>query len=221
MTIKKGDFIELEYKGMIKDSNIVFDTTDEKTAKYHNIFTERMKYGPLIACIGETQLLKGLDKFIEGKEIGEFKVNILPEDGFGKKSAKLLRLIPLKVFHQQNINPFPGLDVNIDGMNGIVRSVSGGRIIVDFNHPLSGRELLYEVKINRIVTDTKEKLLSLLKLELNLTDTEVTISDDKAIIHSELPKEIADMIKERITKLIPEIKSVEFQKTEKVEKEKV
>ena len=49
----------------------------------------------------------------------------------------------------QTLNPIPSLPVNIDNLNGIIRTVSGGRVIVDFNHPLSGRVLSYNVKVNK------------------------------------------------------------------------
>ncbi|MBN2423127.1 peptidylprolyl isomerase [Candidatus Woesearchaeota archaeon] len=215
MSLKKGDFIEIEYTGRIKDGNIIFDTTDEKTAKENKVYNENMKYGPAVICLGEKQLLPGLDNYIIGKEPDKYEVELNPEDAFGKKSAKLLRLIPMKIFRKQNINPFPGLEVNIDGMLGIVRSVSGGRVIVDFNHPLAGRDLVYNIKINKIITDTKKKLSSVLRLELNLQDADIEINDKKAIIHIDLQKELLDQIKTRLLSLIPEIKEIEFIKPEK------
>ena len=60
--IKKGDFVEVEYTGKTKTDKIVFDTTDEKTAKKSDIHSERMEYGPVVVCIGENQILGGLDE---------------------------------------------------------------------------------------------------------------------------------------------------------------
>jgi len=92
--VSKKDFIEVEYTGKIKDGNIIFDTTDEKVAKENNL-EANSDYGPVVICIGEQQLLKGLDKNLEGKDIGkEYDIDIDPEDGFGKKNAKLIQLIP-------------------------------------------------------------------------------------------------------------------------------
>ncbi|EFK97351.1 peptidylprolyl isomerase FKBP-type, partial [sediment metagenome] len=48
---------------------------------------------------------------------------------------------------KDSIRPMPGLPVNIDGMYGIIRTVAGGRVIVDFNHPLSGKEIVYNSKL--------------------------------------------------------------------------
>ena len=47
-------------------------------------------------------------------------------------------------FKKQNIIPYLGLQVNIDGILGIIRTVTPGRAIIDFNHPLSGKNLIYK-----------------------------------------------------------------------------
>ena len=38
----------------------------------------------------------------------------------------------------------------LDNMTGIIKSATGGRVIVDFNHPLSSKDLAYNVKVNKI-----------------------------------------------------------------------
>ena len=50
------------------------------------------------------------------------------------------------------------MQLNIDGVVGTVKTVTGGRTLVDFNHPLSGRELVYEVQVKKVVTDTQQKV---------------------------------------------------------------
>ncbi|MBU0758627.1 MAG: peptidylprolyl isomerase [Nanoarchaeota archaeon] len=212
MAIKDGDFIEIQYIGKIKEEDVVFDTTDEAVAKENDIFNDKTKYGPIVVCLGQKQLIAGLDKALLGRELGKYDFDIPSDDAFGKKSAKLLKLIPFKVFRKQEINPFPGLDVNIDGMNGTIRSVSGGRVIVDFNHPLSGRELSYNISVNRIVNEPKEKVEAVLKLEFNLVDVKVTVIGSKAVIEIEFPEEIQKQLKERLLSLVTELKDVEFKK---------
>ena len=149
--ISKKDFIEIEYEGKLKDEDIIFDTTDEKTAKEQGLANEKSEFGPIVICVGEGQVLAGLDKALEGKEPGDYTVELNPEDAFGKKDAKLIKMIPHSVFRKQNIQVQPGLQVNVDGMIGLIRRVGGGRCLVDFNHPLSGKELVYKIKINKII----------------------------------------------------------------------
>ena len=49
---------------------------------------------------------------------------------------------------------------NFDGRIGKVISVSGGRILVDFNHPLAGKKLIYDIKILKKIEDQNEKTKS-------------------------------------------------------------
>ncbi|MBW3023314.1 FKBP-type peptidyl-prolyl cis-trans isomerase, partial [Candidatus Woesearchaeota archaeon] len=101
--VKKGDFVEIEYTGAIKDSNTVFDTTNAEIAKKEGFFDPKHKYGPAIVCVGQKQLLEGLDEFVDGKDVGtEYDVLIAPENGFGNKDAKNMKIVPTNVFTKQN-----------------------------------------------------------------------------------------------------------------------
>jgi len=217
--INKKDFVEIEYTGKIKDG-IVFDTTNVEIAKENNIYNEKMSYVPVVVCVGEHQIIKGLDKYLEGREVGEeYEVNLKPEESFGKKDAKLLKMVPMSVFKKQNITPFPGLQLNIDNTIGTVRTVTGGRTIVDFNHPLAGRDMIYKIKIKRLVKDKKEKINSYFKTQFNITNADVEIKEDKAEVDLKipLPKEAVDKLKEKLIK-ITNIKSIEFKQEKKEEK---
>ncbi len=167
MPIKKTDFIEIEYTGKLKEEKLVFDTTDAKVAKENNISSQNSEYKPVIICVGEGHIVRGLDKFLE-----------------------------------QKVQPIPGLQVNIDGMIGTIKTVTGGRTIVDFNHPLSGKTVIYEIKINRIVTDKKEKAIALSKIVFG-NNTKITIEADSAKIDSsqEIPNQISDEINKKFKEL--------------------
>lgn len=210
--IHKGDFVEVEYTGRIRENNAVFDTTSAEVAKENNVFNENFSYGPVAICISQGHILKSLDDLLEGKEVGrEYKFELEPEKAFGKKNPKLLRLIALSAFRKQNITPVPGLQMAVDGAIGTVRSVTGGRVVVDFNHPLAGKNILYDIKALRLVKDNREKLNSLVKMELGLKDFDVTLEENKAKIKlkGDIPKEIEDRFIKKAKELIP-IKTIEF-----------
>jgi FKBP-type peptidyl-prolyl cis-trans isomerase 2 len=218
--IKKGDFIELDYTGRIKDDKIVFDTTSEQVAKDSQIFNSKYKYGPVIICIGEKQLVAGLDDSLMGKNPGKYTFEVKAEHAFGKKSAKLLKLIPMNLFAKDQVKPFVGLEVNVDGTLGIVRSVSGGRVIVDFNHPLASKDLVYDVDVKRMVIDPLEKAKALLEL-MGVPFENIDIADDKGVITLKTglpPKEIIDGLSESIKQLAG-LKSAEFKTKQEVKKE--
>jgi FKBP-type peptidyl-prolyl cis-trans isomerase 2 len=214
--VGKGDFVELDYTGVLKDGNIVFDTTIADIAKKEGIFDPKMTYAPVSICVGQGQILQGLDSHLEGLEIGEEKELLLaPADAFGKKDAKLMKLVPTAAFKKQGINPMVGLQVNIDGMVGTVRTVSGGRTIVDFNHPFAGKEVVYKVKVNRLLTDDREKILALVELALNQRKDAINIDIKEGAatvtVKKEFPKELLEILRKRVTSLLPHIRSVEFQ----------
>jgi FKBP-type peptidyl-prolyl cis-trans isomerase 2 len=213
-TIQKNDFIEVDYSGRLAENGEVFDTTIPDVAR--NAGVDGKKLGPIIIQLGRNWLLPGVEKQLEGKEIGkEYTFKLTPEEGFGKKSSKLIQLIATSKFKQQQVVPMPGMQIEIDGVVGIIRTVSGGRAIVDFNHPLSGKDLEYTVIAKRKVTDAKEKIRALFKI-LGLK-ADVSVEAEKATITAALPEEIQKNLQEEITKIIPEIKSVEFAKPEKKE----
>lgn len=209
--LKKQDFAEIEYTGRTADDNAVFDTTSPEVAKDSGMFGPGGRYGPVIICIGEGQVLSGLEQELIGKAPGkEYTVRLDADRAFGRRSAKLIQLINTAKFRKQNITPVPGLQVNIDNMTGLIKTVTGGRTLVDFNHPLASRELVYSVKINRIVEDPKEKAASL--ISLLMPDAKVEFSDGSLAITTKLklPEDVQKALADRIKKLVPEVKHVAF-----------
>lgn len=216
--IEEHDFIEIEYTAIavIEETSQVFDTTNEDTAKSANIYSKSTKYKPVIICIGENQILKGLDDALIGEEIREkeYEIELDPENAFGKKNPKLLHLVSQSSFKKQNINPYPGLQINLDGILGTIRTVTPGRVIVDFNHPLAGKKIIYKVKIKRKIIDDKEKLDSILSFYIKDFKTEINNSNNQgeAVITAKIPNELQESLKKKITDLIPPIKKVTIKK---------
>ncbi len=221
MPIKANDFVEIEYTGRLKEDNIIFDTTDEKTAKEHEL--PRSNYGPVVVIIGQGQLLKGLEEQIIGKEPGKYKIELPAEKAFGKKNAKLIQLVPTKKFTEQKIQPVPGLQLNIDGMICTIRQVTGGRVMVDFNHPLAGREVIYEINVKAVVSDKKEQLKAVFAMLLNAQPEKVEVEGTKAKVELKmaLPKEILPELQKKVKELtgidadikVPEAKPAAEKKT--------
>jgi FKBP-type peptidyl-prolyl cis-trans isomerase 2 len=220
MTLKKGDFIEVEYTARLKESGDIFDSTDEKLAKELGFHSPTGLYGPLTIKLGEAQVLRGLDDALTGKPLGKHVLEFPPEKAFGHKNPKLVHLIPLKRFHEHNINPVPGLRLNIDGMVGTVRSTSGGRVLVDFNHPLAGKDVVYDVAVKRLVEDPAERVKAMLRLG-NMETKAVEVRDGKAhvALSHEPPKAVAEMLGKKLTELTGMTVSVAAKQEAKQEKE--
>ncbi|MFA5797846.1 MAG: FKBP-type peptidyl-prolyl cis-trans isomerase [Candidatus Woesearchaeota archaeon] len=208
-TIKKSDFISIDYTGTLQSTKMIFDTTRADVAAKNNMQSER-PHGSLILKVGEGQLLKALDEFIIGKTTGSYHLDIPAEHAFGKKNAKLLRLISLNEFKKHKIQPYPMLEVDLDGQRGIVRTVNGGRVIVDFNHPFASQDISYDITINGILTDKKQIVSAVLNI-FQLPVKELTLEEGKAVVTftSPIPAEYTDMLKTEFIRLT-EIKEVEF-----------
>jgi FKBP-type peptidyl-prolyl cis-trans isomerase 2 len=213
--VKKQDFIEIDYTARIKDDNQVFDTTQEQIAKDNGLGEKNAEYKPVVICVGESHILKGVEEHLVGKEIGkEYTIELAPENAFGKKDTKLIQMVPTSKFRQQKIQPVPGLQLNIDGVFGIIKTVSGGRCMVDFNHPLSGKDLVYTVKLNKLVEEDKSKLAALLNMNLHMDDAEVGITEGVATVKSkkDIQKPYLDEFKKLVSRVIPSIKDVKLEK---------
>ena len=69
MKTKDHDFIEIDYIAKIKDTDTIFDITKEEDAKKFNLYNKEIKYKPLRICLGERQVIQGLDDFLIDKEL--------------------------------------------------------------------------------------------------------------------------------------------------------
>ena len=216
MQVQKNDFVEIEFTG--KANNEIFDTTHKEEAKKIGIEAD---VKPIIVSIGNEMLLKGLDENLEGKEIEkQYSIKLAPEKAFGSRNPSLIKTIPMKVFKEKNMNPIPGLTVQMDNYLAKILSVSGGRIIVDFNNPLAGKEIQYDFKILKKVEDIKEKINALQDFFFrNRFEFTIDEKDKKVIFKEEKIKPFIDIF----GKKFKEISGFEFEvgKTENKEEEKI
>jgi len=209
--MQKGDFVEIEFIGRIAATGEVFDVTSAEEAKKAGVYNDKQNYGPALVIIGAGMVVPGVESQLKEMKPGEEReFEVKYEQAFGKRNPKLLKIISRSKFLEKNINPVPGLFVDIDGMQARIRNVSGGRVVVDFNHPLAGRDLKYKVKIVRQIKDALEKVNVLfkhynLKAEASLKEGILTVKTEK-----EMPKPAKELIERLIKKWISEIKEIKF-----------
>ncbi len=174
--INKNDFVEMEFTA--KTGENIFDTNIKEIVEKEKLQIKDPK--PFVFSVGHSMTLKGLDKSLEGKEVGKtYTETFPPEQAFGKRDSNQVKMIPEKAFLEQKIRPQKGMQLSLDGRLVKVLSVSGGRVLVDFNNPLAGKDVTYEFTINRKITDQKEKVKALQdfffrkQFEYELKDKEV------------------------------------------------
>ncbi len=190
--VKEGDFLLLEMTGKSVDTGDVFDTTNEELAKEEGIYDENRTYGPRLVVVGESYVLKGLDDKLPGLKLEESaEVEIPPEDAFGERNLDNVRTTPFRMLRSKGVNPVVGQQVEIDGRTAQVRSVGAGRVQLDYNHPLAGRKIVYEVKPTARHEGNEEKIRALIGRRffgIDLALFKITLLKKKVRI--EIPEEI-------------------------------
>jgi FKBP-type peptidyl-prolyl cis-trans isomerase 2 len=180
MNLQKKDFIEIKFTGRIKDGE-VFDSNIKEDLENLN---SNANTNPLIFCLGENMFLKGIDEFLVDKKIGEYKIELSPEKAFGNRDSNLIQMIPLKVFKEQKVNPVPGAIFNFDGKIAKILTASGGRVMVDFNNPLAGKTVVYDIKVLRRIEDLNEKVKALIDF-FTRKEFKFEIKDKKLLIYAD------------------------------------
>lgn len=201
MQLKKSDFIEIEFTAKIKDGEIFDSNVKEHLQKLN----PEAKAEPFIYSLGQDMFLKGIDDFLmkqsPEKFPAEFKIELEPENAFGKRDPKQIQMIPMKIFKQHNVQPVPGTSLNFDGKIAKIITVSGGRVLVDFNGPLAGKDVIYEIKILRKLENLNEKIDSFLeflfkkKMNFEIKDKKLILKVNKGL------KQFAEMFKDKFKEI--------------------
>jgi len=163
MVLKEGEIVKVDYTAM-DEKGEVFDTTIEKKAVDAGIYNEKRKYKPSVAVVGERNFFEKVDETIKSAEQGKkIALELEPKDAFGERNADYIRMIPMREFKAKKVVPFPGMPVEINNMQGKVQTVSGGRVRVDFNHPLAGKKVKYDIEVKEIINEKAAKVAALLE----------------------------------------------------------
>lgn len=190
MAIENGDFVRLNFTGKIKENDDVFDTTYEDVAQEAGIYVEEKTYKPIPIVVGGNHVLPAIEEAIEGLEAGDSKnIEIDSENAFGKRSSDLIQLIPMREFKKQGMTPVPGMQITSNGQTGKILTVNGGRVKVDFNHELAGKDLVYDVEVVEVIEDDEDKIKSMIELHYpspNLDIEKTVIDIDGKVVNIQL-----------------------------------
>src|SRR5947208_10511475 len=191
MAVKAGDFLLVNFTLKVKESGETVDTTYDAVAKDTHLHREDSTYGPRFIILGEGWLPKGLEDSLVGADIGkQTTVELPPDKGFGTRDPAKMRLVPLRRFRDKGVDPTPGAQVEFDGRPATVRAVGAGRVQVDYNHPLAGRTLIYDVSIEKVLEDENEKILNVISVRIPEVDkTKFGLEKNKAELTIDVPEE--------------------------------
>jgi peptidylprolyl isomerase len=171
MALQKGDFILINYTAKVKETNEVFDTTIEETAQKEHLQKEGEIYEPKLMVVGESWVLKVLDESFTTMEPGKPTiVEISPEKAFGARDPEKTKLVSLKKLAEKGINPGIGVRIEYGGKNATIRSIGAGRALLDFNLPLAGKTLVYDVTVTKKLESNDEKIAGLIHRRLPVVE---------------------------------------------------
>jgi peptidylprolyl isomerase len=163
MALQKGDFILIDYIAKVKETSETFDTTIEETAKKEHLYKEGEIYEPKLVVIGEGWVLKALDESLTTMEIDKTTpVEISPGKAFGERDPEKVRRISLRHLAAKGITPTLGMRIEYDGKMATIRAAGAGRVLLDFNPPLAGKTLVYEVTTKKKLETISEKIAALI-----------------------------------------------------------
>jgi FKBP-type peptidyl-prolyl cis-trans isomerase SlyD len=159
MAIETNQIVSIEYE--VRDGEKVVDTN--------------VGGSPLVFMFGKGQIIPGLENGIVNMSIGEkAEVIVQAKDAYGEYDAEAKQEVPKDQF--AGIDLEVGMSLYGQGEDGgtvqvIVQEIGDENVIIDFNHPLAGKELVFIVSINNIREASAQEAMSGIPAE-NLQDDE-------------------------------------------------
>ena len=192
MPIAENEWIKINYTGRLKENSKAFDTTLEDVARQEHIFDEKRGYSPLLCRAGDEKfLIPGLARQLVGMDLDTPQTHeISVKDAYGDRDASKIEMVPSKKLRKANIDPRVGNRVQLAGRTGTIIWAGGGRTRVDYNHPLAGKALIFDVTIVEQLTeveDIQKEIISRRLTGVNLDEVNIETSEDPKTITISLP----------------------------------
>lgn len=136
MKIEKGKTVTIHYEGKLEDGTL-FDSSKGKE--------------PLEFVFGAGTIIPGLEKGLEGLEKGDTKeVTVAPKDAYGERNPEAVQKIEKEHF-PENIKPEIGMQLMAQTETSqvpvTITDIQEEYILIDFNHPLAGQNLIFNVEV--------------------------------------------------------------------------
>jgi len=150
--VQLGDVVSIHCVGKVSDGE-VFENTYERE--------------PFVFQVGSPEIIPGLSEAVIGMVEGEEKeVTIPPEKAFGPRDENLVKKVPRDAINL-DVEPEPGLMLSliVDTPQGemtfpaTVLEVSEEEITLDLNPPLAGKELIFQIKLEKILSPSEENIV--------------------------------------------------------------
>ncbi|WP_372611285.1 peptidylprolyl isomerase [Aquicoccus sp.] len=135
--VKKGDTVHIHYTGTLQDGS-VFDSSEGRD--------------PLAFTVGSGQIIPGLDTAMEGMSVGDTRRVEVPSDqAYGPVQEEARQAVP-RADIPDEIPMEVGTQVNAQNQDGqvmtlTIHDVTDDHVVLDANHPLAGKDLVFDVEL--------------------------------------------------------------------------
>lgn len=133
--VKKGDFVQLHYTGSLEDGT-VFDSSVDRQ--------------PLEFQVGAEGIIAGFNDAVIDMEVnGENQVILSPDQAYGQPRDDLKREFPKEMLgdHQIEVGQELRFTSPHGPVSGTVLAIAPDKFVVDFNHFLAGKTLIFKIKL--------------------------------------------------------------------------
>ena len=143
MQAKEGDVVRVHYTGRLTDGT-QFDSSVGRE--------------PLEFTVGAGQMIKGFDTGVRGMAVGEKKtIEIAPQDAYGERDEEAVIEFPVSNI-PEDMKLEPGMQLTLRNQFGqpipvVVLEVGEEVVVMDANHMLAGKDLVFEVELVEIVAE--------------------------------------------------------------------
>jgi FKBP-type peptidyl-prolyl cis-trans isomerase SlyD len=148
MAIETNQVVSIQYE--VRDGETVVDSN--------------MNGDPLVFMFGKGQIIPGLEEGIKHMGVGESAdVLVKPADAYGEYNEEAQQELPVEQFAGIELNE--GMTLYGQGEDGgtvqvIVKEIKDATVVIDFNHPLAGKNLMFSVTLNSVRDATSEEAMT-------------------------------------------------------------
>lgn len=140
MAVPNGATVRVHYRGTLEDGS-EFDSSAGRE--------------PLEFTVGAGQVIPGFDRAVAGLEEGSSTTITIPaEEAYGERHESAVQTVPREMFYG---DPYEGAQVTVaspegDEMRAVITSVEDDDVTLDFNHPLAGEALTFEIELVEVLS---------------------------------------------------------------------
>ena len=148
LTVKDGMVVSLDYTLRLDDGEIIDSSEGDAPLQYLH---------------GYSQIIPGLEKALAGMAVGDKKVVVAAAEAYGEVDMEAFEIVPRSMF-PDDLQLEEGLPLSLrdvetnEPFDATVAEVRETEVMLDFNHPLAGETLHFEVRIPALRQATKEEL---------------------------------------------------------------